>query len=80
MLFMGLKSFFSKKKTLIGNQEMIEKAINFIENEENISKEHVVSYLRKEATKDVAHNKLNKFPKDQEFLDLYNLVTTIYKK
>lgn len=77
---MGIKSFFSRKKTLIGNQEMITKAINFIEMEENTSKTEILDFLKKEAMKEVNNNQLEKYPKEQEFLELYKLVTTIYKK
>ncbi|WEG74205.1 hypothetical protein [Vagococcus intermedius] len=77
---MGIKSFFSRKKTLIGNQEMITKAINFIEMEENTSKTEILDFLKKEAMKEVNNNQLETFPKEQEFLELYTLVTTIYKK
>lgn len=77
---MGIKSFFSRKKTLIGNQEMITKAINFIEMEENTSKTEILDFLKKEAMKEVNNNQLEKYPKEKEFLELYKLVTTIYKK
>ncbi|QIL46630.1 hypothetical protein G7081_05835 [Vagococcus coleopterorum] len=69
---MGILDYFKKKKTLLGNHDLIKRAL--IIAEETKDPDELFSKIRNEVNIDFADGVLDKIPSDKEVKELIKLI------
>lgn len=75
---MSIFTYFKKKQTLIGNQEIIDRVLPFLD--EDLSLTELTEKVRNEANIEFASGRLDKIPTKNDINDLVKLLIVTQKK